>query len=92
MGGRLMGRWEGREAFELALCLERSGEAKPTANRKAKKAGTANAKAEGKAQGLRRGNNGWMDNFSVGDPAREHASKAAAPAALRPPSAAAFEP
>ena len=92
LDGRLMGRWEGREAFELALCLERSGEAKPTANRKAKKAGTANAKAEGKAQGLRRGNNGWMDNFSVGDPARERPTKPAAPAALRATSAAGFEP
>ena len=88
LDGRLMGRWEGREAFELALCLERRGEAKPAAKRATREAGKANAKVKGP----RRGNNGWMDNFSVGDPARERPTKPAAPAALRATSAAAFEP
>ena len=92
LDGRLMGRWEGREAFELGLCLERRGEAKPAAKRATREAGKANAKAQGKAAGRRRGNNGWMDNFSVGDPARERPTKPAAPAALRATSAAGFEP
>ena len=88
LDGRLMGRWEGRETFELGLCLEGSGEAKPAAKRATREAGKANAKVKGP----RRGNNGWMDNFSVGDPARERPTKPAAPAALRATSAAAFEP
>ncbi len=92
LDGRLMGRWEGREAFELALCLERSGEAKPAAKRATREAGKANAKAKGKAAGPRRGNHGWMENFSVGGPARERPTKPAAPAALRAPSAPGFEP
>ena len=92
LDGRLMGRWEGREAFELGLCLERRGEAKPAAKRATREAGKAKGKAKGKAAGPRRGNNGWMDNFSVGDPARERPTKPAAPAALRATSAPGFEP
>ena len=76
LDGRLMGRWAGGKAFELGLCGERRDEPK----QQAKTAGKAKATTPGKAKGRRRGNNGWMDNFSVGDPARERPSKAAAPA------------
>jgi len=84
LDGRLMGRWAGGKAFELGLCGERRDEPQQRAKKaKAQTPGKASSDAPGKAKGRRRGNNGWMDNFSVGDPAREHASKAAAPAALR---------
>ncbi len=38
------------------------------------------------------GNSGWMDKFSVGEPARGRPSKLAAPGALRANSAAGFQP
>ncbi len=83
LDGRLMGCWQGAEAFELTPCLDWDG-AKPQAQVK--------AKVQGKGKGRQPGNNGWMDNFSLGGPAKRRSSKLGAAAALRATSAPSFEP